>query len=144
MPTGAQRIEAALAHWVAPGADAASIADAGCSIWRRVATILSPIVGHLGVAALYKRSLHLTRAEHPWLSGVHDQLGGLEDLGDFATLRAALSSQTGTNAAAANTALLATFYDLLSSLIGASLTERLLGSVLDKPSIDHAAQDSTP
>jgi len=143
MRTEAQRIEAALARLVAPGsdADAASVAAAGCSIWRRITEILSPIIGGLGVAALYKRSLHLTRVAHPWLPGPHDDPGGLDNLD---VLQRALASQTASIAAAANTALLVNFHDLLSSLIGPSLTERLLGSVLDKPSTEHAAQDPSP
>jgi hypothetical protein len=141
MPTGTQRVGAALAHLVESDADSSSIADAGCSMWQRVATILSPIIGRLGVAALYKRSLHLTRAGHPALSAALDDLG---ELGDFESLRRALSSQTSVSAGAANIALLAVFYDLLSSLIGASLTERLLGSILDKPSTNHPVQDTPP
>jgi hypothetical protein len=141
MPTGEQRIGAALAHLVESKADPSSIADAGCSIWQRITIKLSPIVGRLGVAALYKRSLHLTRTNHPALSAVQDDFG---ELGDFESLREALSSQSSASAAAANTALLVTFYDLLSSLIGGSLTERLLESVFDKPSTNDPVQDTPP
>lgn len=141
MQTGAQRIEAALAHMVATGAQAASVAGAACGVWRGVTAALSPIIGRHGVAALFNRSLHLTRTEHPVLSAVHDAAGGLSD---YSALQEALSSQTSASAAAANSALLGTFHDLLSSLIGAMLTERLLRSALDNPSIDHAAQDPSP
>lgn len=141
MQTGAQRIEAALAHMVATGAQAASVADAACGVWRGVTGALSPIIGKQGVAALFKRSLHLARAEHPGLSAVHDDADGLAD---YTALQEALSSQTSASAAAANSALLGIFYDLLSGLIGALLTERLLRSALDNPFIDHAAQDPSP
>ena len=136
MQAGAQRIEAALAQLVASGADSGSVADAACSVCQGIAAVLSPIVGQQGVAALYRRSLHLTRAQHPTLSALNE----LNDPADFVALREALSRQTSTNAAAASGALLITFHDLLSSLIGPSLTERLLGSVLDKPSTNNAAQ----
>lgn len=134
-------MEAALAHGAATGADAASIAEAGCAIWRRISAVLSPVIGQMGVVALYRRSLHLTRATYPWLPAAGDDAG---EHGDFAALRDALAAQPGPSAAAANIAVLATFYDILSGLVGAALTERLLGSVLDTPSTEHAAQDSPP
>ena len=45
-------------------------------------------------------------------------------------------------AVAANAALLQNFQDLLTSLIGLSLTERLLSPVWDKPSSGQAEQDT--
>jgi hypothetical protein len=141
MQTGMQRIEATLAHLVASGADAASIAEVSCVVWRDVAAALSPVIGQQGVAALYNRSLYLTRNEHSGLSAVHDAAG---DVGDFTALHKALSSQPSSGAATANSALLKNFYDLLSSLIGPALTERLLRPALDKPPINHAAQDPQP
>jgi hypothetical protein len=57
-------------------------------------------------------------------------------------LRAALAGQASAEAAALNAALLGTFYDLLSSLIGATLTERLLDPVWASPFTDAPAQDS--
>ena len=53
--------------------------------------------------------------------------------GEFAALRSVLSQQRSAQVVAANGALLQTFYDLLSSLIGVSLTERLLRSVRNNP-----------
>ena len=139
--TGVRSVEATLAQMVASGADAAAIAEAACVVWRDIAAALSPIIGQHGIAALYKRSLHLTRNEHSGLSAVHDAAGDIED---FTALHKALSSQPSSGAAAANGALLKSFYDLLSSLIGIALTERLLKSALDKPSIDYAAQAPRP
>lgn len=126
---------------VATGADASSIAEAACSVWRGASIALSPIIGQQGMAALYRRSLYLTRGAHPWLSAACANGGGLED---FKALQQALSSQTSASAAAANNALLCTFYDLLSNLIGASLTARLLSASLDNLSTHDAAQDPTP
>lgn len=141
MQTGVQQVEAKLALMVAAGTDAASIAEEACAVWRDMAIALSPIIGQHGVAALYKRSLHLTRNEHSGLSAVHDGAG---DVGDFTALHKALSGQSSSGAAAANGALLKNFYDVLSSLIGPALTERLLRSAFDKPSTNHAAQDPQP
>lgn len=138
MQTGVQRVEAKLALMVAAGADATSIAEVACAVWRDMAIALSPIIGQHGMAALYKRSLHLTRNEHSGLSAAHG------DAGDFTALHKALSSQPSSGAAAANGALLKNFYDLLSSLIGPALTERLLRPALDKPSTNAGAQDAHP
>lgn len=122
-------------------ADTARIADTAISTWRDIDAALSPIIGQRGVAALYKRSLDLTRADYPWLAAVHD--AALQP-GEFAALRTALLQRTSTDAAAANGALLRTFGNLLSNLIGGSLTERLLGFVWDNPSSGHAVQETSP
>jgi hypothetical protein len=135
------RQQATVAHLTTQGADASHIADTAVSAWRRVDAALTPIVGPLGVAALFKRSLFLTRAAHPCLAAVDDQASEPEA---FAGLRAALAQQTPSAASAAHDALLLTFRDLMGKLIGAPLTERLLQSVSDPPSSGPAAQDTTP
>jgi hypothetical protein len=63
---------------------------------------------------------------------------------DFAGLRAALATQSSAEAADANAAVLQTFHDLLTSLIGASLTERLLRPVWGSLTGGDAPQDTTP
>ena len=102
-------------------ADTEGVVDAALSQWREVFAALVPIIGQRGVAALFKRSLHLRQAEHPFLSlPAHPP-------DDFVALRAALLQQTAGVAKAANGALLRTFVDLLGRLIGTALTERLIG-----------------
>ncbi|KQU81629.1 hypothetical protein ASC88_01765 [Rhizobacter sp. Root29] len=59
-------------------------------------------------------------------------------------MREALTSLAPPDAAAASTALFATFYELLSALIGSSLVERLLGTSLDRPFTEEPAQDPSP
>ena len=141
MESAARRIHASLAQLAAHGANVGQIADAAVATWRSIDAVLSPIIGQGGVAALYKRSLYLSRGDHPWLAvAAEDAL----QPDDFATLHRALAKQTSGNAAAANGALLTTFSDLLTSLIGASLTERLLQSVWDHTSSGHAVQENTP
>jgi hypothetical protein len=120
-----------LTQLAADGADGQRIADRAVATWRDIDTALSPIIGGRGVAALFKRSLLLTEPRHTSLVAANEDVGAS---GDFAPLRARLSAQTAENAIAANGALLKTFVDLLTNLIGASLTERLLQSVLDTPS----------
>ncbi len=125
MPTGAQRHEAALARLAAEGGGAFSVADAACGIWGELTTALSPIIGQRGVSALYQRSLQSTRIQHPVLpSEGHDDMAS-----NAAALKAALSATTGPMASAAAGALLSHFCELLSSLIGPSLADRLLRPV---------------
>ena len=140
MPVDHQGVQATPAQ-PAQDADAKRIAEAAVAEWRSIDAALSPIIGQRAVAALYNRSLSLLRADYPWLAAGHeDTLQPAE----FSGLQTVLSQQASANAAAAHGALLQTFRDLLISLIGSSLTERLLRSVLDNTSSGHAAQDSTP
>jgi len=125
----------------ASSADAAQIADAAVAAWAAIHGALAPIIGARGIAALYKRSVHLALADHPWLAAAYE---GAPQPGDFASLRAALSQQTAQNAAAAHDALLKTFQDLLDSLIGRSLTQRLLQTARDQFSSGAAVQDQSP
>ena len=141
MDSEARRIPSALAPLVTAGADAARIADTAVAIWRDIDAALAPIIGQRGVAALIKRSLYLTHSEHPWLATVYE---GTPPPGDYGPLHAALSKQTGAQAAAAQGALLQTFHDLLGNLIGASLTERLLRAVWDRLSSGDAVQGTSP
>ena len=134
-------IQAGVLELAAVGADAGQIADVVVSTWRNVNTALSPIIGQRAITALYKRSLHLIRADYPWLRTQYDD--ELESR-EFTALKTALSQQPPSTAVAAHVALLKTFNDLLTSLIGAALTERLLQPVWDNHSSGLAAQDTTP
>ena len=122
------------------GANASRIAEMAVASWKQVGIALSPIIGQTGVAALFKRSLYLTRSAHPCLATVLDDRA---QPGEFAGMRAVLAQQTSATAVAANVALLQNFQDLLTSLIGLSLTERLLRPVWDKSSIGQAERDTT-
>lgn len=119
---------ASLTQLAADGADALRIADSAVAVWRELDSALSPIIGQRGVAALFKRSLLLTVPEHTSLVAEHWEA---QTEGDFESLRASLKRQSVSNAIATNGALLQQFVDLLTTLIGESLTERLLQSVLD-------------
>ena len=120
------------------GADTRLVADSALSTWQQIEDALSPIVGQHGVAALLKRSLQLTAATHPWLP--HSAAAGEH----LKALHATLLQQSTSDARAAQAALLQNFHDVLSRLIGASLTDRLLQPVLDPSSICDASQDTTP
>jgi hypothetical protein len=133
-------IAAALALRTGPAADAARITDAVISALQEIEAALAPIVGQRGVAALCKRSLFLASPAHPWLAGTHE---GLQATIDLAPLKAALSQQTSGDAAAGGTALLVTFHELLGSLVGPALTERLLRSVWAHSSSGEPPQDTS-
>jgi hypothetical protein len=142
MPSEPKGLQAILAQLAAQDAEAIRIADTAVAIWLRIDAALSPIIGHGGVAALFERSLYLTSIDHPWLLAAHQRAPAT---GQFVqALRAALAAQTRADAAIGIGALLQTFLDLLTSLIGAELTERLLQSVWDHPSSGPAVRDITP
>lgn len=125
----------------AAGADASRVAKMAVSIWKDVRTALSPIIGEGGVTALFKRGIHMTRDAHPFLATVLEDNAQPDEL---VAMQAVLAQQTSAIAAAANMAVLQNFQDLLISLIGLSLTERLLRPVWDKPSSSQAEQDIAP
>ncbi|NRF70196.1 hypothetical protein HLB44_24620 [Aquincola sp. S2] len=100
---------------------------------------LTPIIGGRGVAALYKRSLYLSAPAHPWLAGMHE---GSTAAIDLIALRSVVSQQSGDEAVQGGNTLLLTFHKLLGSLIGLSLTERLLRPLWADSSSGPPAQDS--
>lgn len=129
------------AYRVYPNASAIEAAEALATAWQAVDDALSPIIGKRGVAALYKRSLRVTATSHPWLSSlISDHLGPI----DITALSTAFAQQTVASAAAASDALLQAFSNLLASLLGASLTNRLLEPVGSHFPSGTAAQDPTP
>jgi len=117
------------------------IAERAATVWHDIDAALSPIIGHGGVAALYRRSLFLARASNPWLPGV--QQGALDPV-EFAELHAAVALQSVSDARGATEALTRTFRELLTELIGSSLTERLLKDISDPTSHSAAVQDTLP
>jgi hypothetical protein len=116
-------IAAALEHQVRSGAPATQIAGAVAATWRHAEESLTPVLGPRGMAALYKRSLVLTGRSHPWLAGLAE---GASTTVDLAALTGAMTQQESNDAALAGGELLQTFYGLVNSLIGPSLTHRLL------------------
>ena len=135
-----QRIAAILANRVPNGAGADAVARCVVSLCTDIGAALAPIVGSRGVAVLYKRSLFLTSREHPALSGMHENVQSTMDLSPLA---AALASLSEAEANAVGAALLQSFYELLGSLVGLSLTERLLGALWDHPLNDQPALETT-
>jgi hypothetical protein len=127
---------------VVSGHEAARVADATNTTLRAIDAALSPIISERGVAALYRRSLFLIRHERPWLEPAYAADAAP---GDYEALRSALSGQNDADALQGANALLSTFHGLLAGLIGQSLTDRLLGSILDQTlSSGAAVQDVSP
>ncbi len=117
-------IAAYLAH--RGGLDSTRIASDIVAICSEIDAALSPIIGQRGVAALFKRSVHVASLSHGWLTPVH---AGAATNNDSAGLAVSVGQQTPAEAAAVGGLFLQTFYELLTTLIGPSLTERLLRSV---------------
>ena len=74
----------------------------------------------------------------PWLASVYE---GAHDRIEPAALKQALAQQSSADAASAGGGLLDTFHELLTSMVGSSLTERLLRSVWDSLRSGPTAQD---
>lgn len=94
---------------------------------RAIEIALAPIIGQLGVAALYRRSIHLCEEHYPWMVDVSD---GNQSPMDFDGLKAMLGQRSAADAAAGGRALQQHFRDLLTSLVGTSMAERLLQPAL--------------
>jgi hypothetical protein len=134
-----QHAHSSLTQLATAGADIQRIADRAVSMWRDLDAALSPIIGQRGVAALFKRSLFLTDPAHIPATSHEDE----DAFDNFTALRATLEHQSSANAIATNDALLQKFVDLLTNLIGESLTERLLHSARDNPSSDGAVRETS-
>lgn len=139
MRTEEEFAESIVAWRCSRDASARQVADAASATWSNINSALSSIIGQHGVAALFKRSLHLQQLNYPPLMAVRNSniLPG-----EFtAELCALLAQQTNANAWLINSALLNTFYELLTNLIGNSLTHQLLNSLFSAPSSGEPAQD---
>lgn len=126
---------------------AGDIADLAKTVHAIILTLqemdaaLRPIIGQQGVVALYRRSLHLCASTHPRLAGTFDsEQSSLDLIG----LKSVLVKQSEVDALFFGEVLLTTFYELLTKLIGPSLTARLLRGVW-KPSLsDTPSQENLP
>ena len=106
--------------------DANAVAEAAISTWQKTAAQIAPVIGVGGIDVLFNRSLHLTCIAFPWLTIVGDHR---DHAALLANIKAHLASRDTDIAVEAGCTLLVTFTELLISLIGESLVERLLGPV---------------
>ncbi|WP_025855066.1 hypothetical protein [Pseudomonas sp. CHM02] len=136
-----RQIVASLAHRAGSTADIAGIAEAIMSILQDMDAALTPIIGQQGCVALLRRSLHLSTSNEARLAGLHDRL---QAAADRAGLKAILLEQTKGDALLFGEVLLTTFYTLLTTLIGPSLTARLLRDVWEPSLSDTPSQENSP
>jgi hypothetical protein len=111
-----------------PDTPAEAVAEIAVRAWQRLADRLTVVIGERGFRVLYGRSVHLIRADFPWLAPPSPQSDAPEPL--FAGLRQSLEVKQPALAADAQRALLRTFTGLLGSLIGEVLTARLVREAL--------------
>ena len=135
----AQLLHAPVAALASDGAEASRVAAAVLVSWRAIDAALAPIVGRGGLSALYRRSVKLAQAEHPWLP--EPPLGEGPD--PFTDLHVALSDRPPADSAAAHRSMLQSFCDVLDTLIGASLTNRILLPVQEAPPSSGVAAGNT-
>ncbi|WP_456971699.1 hypothetical protein [Luteimonas sp. A277] len=136
-------MDSVLSRIVAEGHGIDAIGERTVALWAEVTRALVPIIGQGGMSALYDRALHVAAAQHRWL----EQARSVDaDSGPraFPLLARAVGGQSPDDAIAAITTLFKTFDRLLVTLIGASLTKRLLQPVWDVPSAGLTRQDTAP
>ena len=122
-----EAIRSALALRAGGASSASDVAEATRGTWGDMSVRLASLIGVRGVDVLCGRALHLTGADFPWL-------GISAERGDSAAALAGFSARIETCEPAlaleASSALLGKFTDLLATLIGDSLTERVLAPVI--------------
>ena len=132
---------APLSQRVAESASSVQIADAVRALWCDIDVALRPVVGRRGVAALFKRTLHLASIQHAWLAPLktaHDS-----DAVELDQLTALFAAQPPSLAVEAGNTVFEIFRELLTTLIGARLGERLLQTAWSIPTSAPPAQDPT-
>jgi hypothetical protein len=124
-------IRRTLTHHAGNAPDARAVGEATLITWHLMSARLAPVIGAKGVDILFSRSLHLTSSTFRWLA-IGENNGNSADL--QAILLARLACRETDSAAEASYALLVTFTELLATMIGETLTERLLLSAWVPPS----------
>jgi hypothetical protein len=116
------------------------IAGLAIRIWESIADELTPIIGEDGFTILYARALYINQSVFPWLAaGQAPQ----QDDSQFASLRLSLEGRTNTEVVEASKALLVTFTDILSVLIGEQLTAGILRSAWSGGTLDEGSQETS-
>jgi len=100
-----------------------AIPEATVRVYGKLAEKLAPLVGVAGVRALAARSLHLVQREFPCLAEIRNPEHPSEPLAELGPCLARQDPVVARDAAAA---LLATFNELIVTLVGEALTARLV------------------
>ena len=109
----------------AHGDGAQMVADAAVARWESMVDALAPVLGKRGIAVLYRRTLYVAGRTHPCLLLARESAERV----CFEPLHRVLLAQSANQAAMATDASIQTFHELLNSLIGIALTQKLLGSL---------------
>jgi hypothetical protein len=131
----------ALSSQLGASPSATAVGAATVATWDQLAACLVPVIGRQGVDVLFSRAVHLTIAAYPWLEVPGARHDGQMPLTD---LRSRLELRDPEAAAAASQAVLLTFAELLSSLIGQPLTDRLLAPVWAASGTPTRAEETGP
>lgn len=129
-----------LAQRIARGASASQVADATTLLWRDIERALQSVIGRRGVASLFERTLHLASKDFPWLAA--SRPGDLGRGVQTADLAQSLAMQSPEVAIEASNAMFMMFRQLICTLIGMRLCNRLLQSVWSPPPQAHAEPDA--
>lgn len=108
--------------------DVRTIAETTFLVWQQLAAQIEPVIGLHGTQVLFNRALHIVSQEFPWLAFTEHELNDTEN--HMANFKKHYASAEINLALTASAAFLVTFSELLSSLIGESLTHQLLNPVL--------------
>jgi hypothetical protein len=125
-----EAIRVTLAQRAGVAPDASAVAEATTSTWSQVAALLTPVIGARGVDVIFRRSLYLTSKAFPWLAFGEEHRDSAALL---ESLKARLAGRDTDVAAEAGYILMVTFIELLTTLIGESLTERMVSPVWAPP-----------
>ncbi len=140
MPTESEegrQIATALTQRIGDTSDIAKIANAVVATLQDMNAALAPVIGERGVVALFRRSF-IVCSKNPRLAGMYDSLLPAMTLAEF---KIVLLKQSAVNALYLGECLLTSLYQLLTTLIGPSLTAKLLRSVLQTSLSDTPPQD---
>jgi|EndMetStandDraft_4_1072995.scaffolds.fasta_scaffold05651_2 hypothetical protein len=134
-----EAVTTALTRRIGKCTDARAVALAFASTWQQIADALEKVVGRRGVGVLLDRALYLTTKQHGWLQPSSDPGKEADPLPN---LIAALETQSASESIEASRLLLENFTELLDTLIGESLTDRLLGAIWIAPTSASAKKDT--
>jgi len=116
-------IQRALTREAGTDADAKALAAAALRVHATLAGQLALLIGDGGVRALTARSLHLVQRDFPWLAEARERDPSADP---FAQVSFCLERQEPAVATEAAATALATLGGLLATLIGETLTMRVL------------------
>jgi hypothetical protein len=116
-------------------------ANATAATWRLLGAQLAPVIGARGLEVLFDRALRMTSATFPWLA-VDGGSGAGSGAGLLPGVVELLACQRPAEAAEASYTLFLTFTELLMTLIGESLTTRLLAPVWASPSLSSVQESA--